>query len=181
MFAVRRWFTRQRLSTDVESQRSLLDGSSASSNDGASTISTTARKDRNAEFPRGKRVTKRCRLYFRIIAAFQAFILIVSAVVVEGTININNLDMNRGDFRTSSQLMAFVVGIISAVPVFWECLIMAPMRWVMSKRKKSNPLPATWYGRPTRLESVDTLRDLPPIPPVPPVPQELRMTSANVV
>ncbi|PKS12064.1 hypothetical protein jhhlp_001360 [Lomentospora prolificans] len=185
MFAARRWFSRKCLAADVESQRRLLGGSVSPPHDEAPTLSMTSQRTQVTEPRQGKQATKRCHVYFRIIAAFQAVILAVSAVVVEGTIRVNRLDMNRGSFRTSSQLMAFVVGVISSVPVFWECLIIAPLKLVMSKRKKREPPPATWYGRPTRIESSSTVHDIPrtnpsPVPPVPPVPH-VRMTSANVI
>ena len=38
--------------------------------------------------------------------------------------------MTRGDLRTSSQLFALVVGLVTSVPVYWECLVIMPLRWV---------------------------------------------------
>lgn len=168
MFAARRWFSRSRSVSDVESQRGLLRGNATPSQDGSSTASTVTPRSQWTGPLRRKRASKRCRFYFRVVAGFQSVILIVSIVVVEGTLSINNVDMTRGDLRTSSQLMAFVVGVISSVPVFWECLVIAPLRWAILRKKKGHGV-GTWYVRRTRIESTTT------------VPDDVQMTSANVV
>lgn len=124
LFAAGRWDRAGKLFSDVESQRSLL-GVSLSSAFSSSPSSTAS------ETPcRAPRPSRRCRKYFRYIAGLQFLVFVVMAGGVEGTIWVNSIDMTRGDLRTSSQLFALVVGLVTSVPVYWECLVIMPLRWV---------------------------------------------------
>lgn len=130
LFAAGRWGRVGRLLSDVESQRSLLVESSLSA------FSSLAPSSANEAPCRATRPSRRCRKYFRYIAGLQFLVLVVMAGGVEGTIWVNAIDMTRGDLRTSSQLFALVVGLVTSVPVYWECLVIMPLRWMARKRAK---------------------------------------------
>ena len=109
-------------SSDIESQMSLLGVSETSRSSASLCESVTPYKRVRPSQP--------CRVYFRCLGILQFLVLGVVAVMVEGTIWVNNIDMVTDDLRMSSQIFALVVGLVASVPVFWECLVIKPLRWV---------------------------------------------------
>jgi hypothetical protein len=123
MFKAREWFERQRPDSDVESRRGLLgrDGSSSHIDEvwerGA--VRETRRYKHRDRAGRGR------RRFFRIIAGVQLALLAITMAITEGTLALNDVDMTHRHFTTSSELMAFFLALVTAVPVFWECLVIA--------------------------------------------------------
>lgn len=136
MFAAGRWERGMGDVSDVESQRYLLYASGLSSRDGSSTASMSRSEYQHRRTPGRRRST-----YFRCIAAVQLFVFAVTVVMVEGTILTNGIDMARGDLRTSSEVFALVVGLVTSVPVYWECLVIMPLRWAARKKEEAS---RTW-------------------------------------
>lgn len=138
LFAAGRWGRTGGLLSDVESLRSLLIESSSSAF--SSAPSSVA-----GDIPcRATRPSRRCRRYFRYVAGLQFLVLVVMAGGVEGTIWVNDIDMTRGDLRTSSQLFALMVGLVTSFPVFWECLVIMPLRWMARKRARREGESRRW-------------------------------------
>lgn len=138
LFAAGRWDRTGRLLSDVESLRSLLIESSSSAF--SSAPSSVA-----GDIPcRATRPSRRCRRYFRCVAGLQFLVFVVMAGGVEGTIWVNDIDMTRGDLRTSSQLFALMVGLVTSVPVFWECLVIMPLRWMARRRARREGESRRW-------------------------------------
>ncbi|SPO03784.1 uncharacterized protein DNG_06467 [Cephalotrichum gorgonifer] len=142
MVAVGRWDQGSRsLLSDVESQRrSLLSASEASSIDGSSLQSTL-----RSGYRQGRSPGRRRRTYFRFVAALQLFVLAVAAAMAEGTILANHIDMARFDLGKSSQVFALVVGIVTSAPVYWECLVIVPLRRsVRRKQSRDDGVSREW-------------------------------------
>lgn len=114
--------------SDVESQRSLL-GVSESSGSSIS-FSESGMRYRKA------RPSRPCRVYFRCLGILQLLALGVVAAMVEGTLWVNRIDMGMDDPRMSTQIFALVVGAVASIPVYWECLVIVPLRWAARRASK---------------------------------------------
>jgi len=136
MFKAREWFERQTADSDMESQRGLLgrDGSRSSHGE----IEERGAMRGKRKYKHKGRAGHGRRQFFRVIAGLQLALLAVTMAITEGTIALNHLDMTHGHFKSSSELMAFFVALVTAVPVFWECLVIAPLRWYLRRTKKGS-------------------------------------------
>lgn len=131
VFAVGKKGRSRGLLSDVESQTSLLGGSevlgpSSSFSDGERHI--------------GGRPGRPCRLYFRCLGVLQFLVLGVVASMVEVTLSVNNIDMEGGGLKLTSQILALGVGVVASMPVYWECLVIMPMRWMGRLRSEGGPV-----------------------------------------
>jgi hypothetical protein len=83
---------------------------------------------------RPKKREKRERKFYRWIALFQAVFFVITVGVVEGTVAINHLDMSAPPLGSTSELIAFLVALVTSVPLLWECLIIVPLRLLTGHR-----------------------------------------------
>ncbi len=77
--------------------------------------------------------------------------LVICIGVVEGTLAINHLDMTAPAFGTTGQLMAFLVGLLTTIPLLWECLVVVPLR--LFRRRHEEPSFEIQEKSPPRIPS----------------------------
>lgn len=111
---------------DMESQTSLLGGI-----EGPTSSSPLSEGD--GRHIRG-RLSRPCRVYFRCIGALLFVVVGVVAGMVEVTIAANRIDMEAGDVKVTSQVLALAVGVVASVSVYWECLVITPLKWAARSR-----------------------------------------------
>jgi hypothetical protein len=76
-----------------------------------------------------RKVTKILRLGFHLgYALAQLVALAFTIAAVEITIHSNRLDMSRSTFTSTGQFVAFIIGLLTTIPVLWELFFILPRR-----------------------------------------------------
>ncbi|KAF2834946.1 hypothetical protein M501DRAFT_983190 [Patellaria atrata CBS 101060] len=71
-----------------------------------------------------KEVENSRKKYFRLYAiTICPLLLIITVVLVEMTLKVNHLDMDRSPLESTSQILSFVIGLFISVTVLWHCYV----------------------------------------------------------
>jgi ABC-type nickel/cobalt efflux system permease component RcnA len=127
LFNLRAWSAEPSYSR-VESQNASHRRTAAPGDHLSDTSSEHSDHDDEPKKLKPKKREKRERKLHRWMALLQAIVFVITVGVVEGTIAINHLDMSASALGSTAELIAFLVALVTSVPLLWECLVIVPLR-----------------------------------------------------